>query len=116
MSAPAAHPLRAACAGGAHDVPITSAGGAPEVTKKFPLNFPLKLQRGGRTANQNPSQDPQLRWWTTEVGITRKGTELNIAPHVGESYQGYKNRLFAVQRDRQSQLDEARGTSKAATE
>jgi len=114
-SARAAPPPRAACTGGAHDVPITSAGGAPEVTKKFPLNFPLKLRRGGGIANQNPAPDPQPRWWTTEAGIRRKGAELCIAPRVGESYPDYKKRLFAVERDWQREVDEARRTGKTAT-
>ena len=50
-----------------------------------------------------------------EAGIRRKGAERCIAPRVGESYPDYKKRLFAVERDWQREVDEARRTGKTAT-
>ena len=101
---------RAACTGDAHDMPITGAGGAPEGTKKFPLNSPLKLPGklrppGGRTPNPDPSPDPPGRWWATEAGIERKGVALGVAPRVGESYRDYKNRLFEADQECPRRVD-----------
>ncbi|HEX8013125.1 MAG TPA: helix-turn-helix domain-containing protein [Casimicrobiaceae bacterium] len=111
---------RTVCTGDAHDVTMTSAGRAPEVTKKFPLNSPLKLPGkltppGGRSTNPDRSPDAQLRWWTTEAGIRCKGAELGVAPRVGESYRDYKNRLFKVQHERRREFDEMSEAIKAAT-
>lgn len=120
-SASAAPAPRTICAPGAHDMPITCAGDAPEVTKKYPLKSPLKLPEN-RTAAMSiirtsavetrKGQPPQ--WWKSEAGIMRKGAELGVQACIGESYQDYKNRLFGADRQRQRLLGNTYPVSKAS--
>ena len=122
-SAPAAPAPRTLCAPGVHDMPITGAGDAPEVTKKYSLKSPLKL-RGNRTAAasivrasaEETRTVRSLRWWTTEAGIIGKGSELGVKARTGESYQDFKNRLFEADRQRQRLLGNRYAVSRASRE
>lgn len=101
-SAPDAPPPRALRAGGAHDAPTTSAGPAPEVTKKYPLKLPGKLaptESPTGASKPKPEQERSVRWWASDAGIRLKGVELGIAARPGESYSEYKTRLMRIERD-----------------
>jgi DNA-binding transcriptional MocR family regulator len=112
-----------------HDVHVTRASAAPEVKKELPLNLHEQPRAGGLSttpANQSrrtsevkdrvatPANQSQGgvgekedrtakgAWWTTHAGIDAKGRELQVPPRPGEGYAEYKDRLFAVEAQRNS--------------
>lgn len=88
----------------------SGAQAAPEVTKELPINRhqPQAAKKlctrpaVDRRSSGRPEEDKAAKgaWWTTHAGIDAKGRELQVPPRPGEDYADYKDRLFAVDRQR----------------
>jgi DNA-binding transcriptional ArsR family regulator len=83
---------------GAHAVQKSGAGCAPEVEIEQPIN--RQIRRLSTTVNQAASNTVPTTWWVTPAGIDAKGRELQLSARPGEGYDAYKDRLFAVQKQR----------------
>ena len=55
---------------------------------------------GERWTDVLESRQPSLvsAWWTTHEGVEKRGRDLGLAPKVGESHGGYKNRVIEADR------------------
>ena len=83
---------------GVHAPPRTGAGHAPEVEIEQPMNRQLrKLSTAGNPTANNTAP---TTWWASHAGIDAKGRELQVLARPGEGYAEYKDRLFAVERQR----------------
>lgn len=83
---------------GVHALQKTGAGCAPEVEIEQPIN--RQLQKLSTTGNPTASNTAQVTWWATPAGIDAKGRELRVLARPGEGYAAYKDRLFAVEKQR----------------
>jgi DNA-binding transcriptional ArsR family regulator len=83
---------------GVHTLQKSGAGCAPEVEIEQPIN--RQVRKLSTTAKPAASNTAPTTWWATPAGIDAKGRELQVPARPGEGYAGYKDRLFAVEKQR----------------
>jgi hypothetical protein len=81
-----------------HALQEPGAGRAPEVEIEQPIN--RQLQKLSTNGNPTARNSAPKTWWATPAGIDAKGRELQVLARPGEGYAAYKDRLFAVERQR----------------
>ena len=83
---------------GAHALPGSGAGHAPEVAIEQPINRQVRNLSTARVTTANNSAP--TTWWASHAGIDAKGRELQVPARPGEGYAEYKDRLLTVERQR----------------
>jgi DNA-binding transcriptional ArsR family regulator len=83
---------------GVHAPQESGAGHAPEVEIEQPIN--RQLRKLSTIGNPAASDTAPTTWWTASAGIDAKGRELQVPARPGEGYAAYKDRLFAVEKQR----------------